>query len=271
MKLLRAAVVALLWLFVGTAFANDLMMMGVGPRTSGVVTNYIVQEDGTSKILLEDVPNTIGTPTAIGNAGATTDPVVITTTATAAVGETIVLAISQQNANSITSVTDSAGNTYTQDKISTTGTAHKTYLYHTVVTVQLTSGGTISVAKTAATGIGLTAFKATNLAGTVDASGENTGNSTTLTASATSAFPKNLVVGAAGWEVFNLTQPGGSWTSGTGNTASSNAQVNFAYQNNAVPATYTYNPTLNIAEHWGDVVVAYKPTASATTDALILE
>jgi len=212
----------------------------------------------------------IGTPVNIGNNGATTDPLAITTTSTVNVGSTIFLALSQQVANSITSVIDSAGNTYVQDV--TIGTNHKAYIYRANVSIQLPSGGTITVAKTAATGLGMAAISVTGLdTSPLDASGTGSNaSSTNISATVVATASNMLILGIAGYEVFNLTQPGGAWTNLTGNTASSNSKIDWAYQVNVGPASYTYNPTLNIAEHWGAIAVSYKATASGGTPQLML-
>jgi hypothetical protein len=69
------------------------------------------------------------------------NPVVLTTTATASVGERIVVGISCLTAQTFT-VTDSAGNTYTSELAGTDGLGM--HVHSAPVTTQLTSGGTIS-------------------------------------------------------------------------------------------------------------------------------
>src|SRR5882724_9433551 len=87
----------------------------------------------------------IGTPTNIGtNAGTAGTTLIITTTATAAVNDTILVACAGSTVG-VSAVTDSSSNSYTQDKTGTNSVVGT--IYRGLVTTQLTSGGTITATK----------------------------------------------------------------------------------------------------------------------------
>lgn len=86
----------------------------------------------------------IGTPTAIGNNNifASDTTLVVTTTVTANVGETIMVQCTSTDQS--TGIVDSAGNTYSLDRQHTNGGAITT-IASAPVTTQLPSGGTITI------------------------------------------------------------------------------------------------------------------------------
>lgn len=207
----------------------------------------------------------IGTPVELGNNGnAIGTTLIITTGAVANVGDTIIVAISGPTANTVSSVQDSAGNTYVDDR-DRVGTNHNGWVYRASVTIQLSSGGTITINKTnnGITGAAAIAVSGLDTATPLDATGAANGSSTTPSASATTANAIDIVVGMVGWETFSLTQPGGAWNALTGNTGQGTAKVGWAYQIVAATNTYTYDPTINLAAAWADVVVSYKAAVAA--------
>jgi len=55
--MIRWLVIFVVCTLAGAALANDLMMMGIGPRApaaGGAASCLVLEADGTSKILLED-------------------------------------------------------------------------------------------------------------------------------------------------------------------------------------------------------------------------
>lgn len=78
--------------------------------------------------------NSVGPPTTL----------VLTTTATAVVGEFIVVLLGSHRTGILSSVVDSAGNTYALDVNTTSGQNSNFYIASAQVTTQLTSGGTIT-------------------------------------------------------------------------------------------------------------------------------
>lgn len=214
---------------------------------------------------------TIGTPVVLGNAGGTADPLVITTSATANVNDTIIVVISGSTGNTVSSVTDSAGNTYVADKTQT-GTNQNAFVYRATVTTQLPSGGTITISKGAALATGASAIAVSGCAtvSPLDATGSANGNSTTPSASASTTNANDIVIGMTAYQTFTLTQPGGAWNALTGNTSQSSGKVDWAYQIVSVTGTYTYNPTLDLAAGWADIVVSYKAAAGGGSPELML-
>lgn len=275
MRFLRFTLLALLWLAVGTAFADDLMLLGVGPRASVPASNFLVQEDGSSKFLLEDVADTIGTPVALGNNQSNNGTsLVITTTAPAPAGDSIFVIIATGGtADNVSAVTDSAGNTYVRDKDLAAPSNVHAYAYRSAGIATLSSGGTITITHSVAVQTTAAAIEVANVvpSSPLDQTGSAAGNSTTPSASATTLATSDLVLGMVGWGNFNLTQPGGAWNALTGNTAASTCKVGWAYQANMGPSTYTYDPTLSLGADWSDLITSYKAAGVASTDAILLE
>lgn len=126
----------------------------------------------------------IGTPASIGtrtdgvNSGS--DPVVLTTSTAHEAGKEIVLLVGTRGNRNVSSVTDSAGNTYTQVASASQGSANtnaKVYIFRSAGTNALASGGTITLSNS---GIGTAVFaveavKVSGVSDATDASGTNSG------------------------------------------------------------------------------------------------
>lgn len=210
----------------------------------------------------------IGTPVEIGNNTGNVSPTVITTTATASVGSRIVVVIAQQSSLTITSVTDSAGNTYAQDNTGSQG-SEGGRIYSAPVTTQLSSSGTISVAFTGGNAVSASAFTCTGV-GVLDAAGTAaTGNSGTPSASVTTVDATTLVVGfVANNSGGATTQPGAPWT-GLTDVLASGANIGWAYQVASSAGSKTYAPTIGSTQ-WVDLVVSYKAAAGGAPQRALM-
>jgi len=211
----------------------------------------------------------IGIPVNIGTAQGTTATVVITTSATANVGDLILVA-TVMNGMGASAVIDSAGNTYTQDKTGTNSVILR--VWRTIVTTQLVSGGTITITGSLGFQLTTTASLTTGITSPpLDVAGTAaTGTSATPSGSVTTLNAVDLIIGVVGYgSSATLTPVGAPWTELTGNEVSS-ANVHWAYQIVAATSTYTYNPVISSGVNWVDYVLSYKATASGGTPQLML-
>jgi hypothetical protein len=78
-----------------------------------------------------------------GGSNTTTSTQAVTTTGLATVGSTVIVSVRARSAVTITSVTDSAGNTWVRDIPGSTGTIHLA-VFRSKITTQIPVGGTIT-------------------------------------------------------------------------------------------------------------------------------
>jgi hypothetical protein len=183
----------------------------------------------------------IGSRTAGG--GSTTTA--LTTSATAAVGERIVVSLAWFEAgSSITGVVDSAGNTYAIDIQSYSGIGIAICSAH--VTSQLTSGGTITITYSAAA-CDWRNIHAATYSGVASSSAVDTTNATpdddqNMATTATNSSTEDAVIVGA-FAMRKLADVG--WTAGGGSTEIADdthiPNINFASQYRVITATGSNN------------------------------
>lgn len=196
------------------------------------------------------------TPVAIGNQaeseGSGSQTTTITTSVTAPIGMRRVVLIGHANARTIGTVSDSAGETYTQLK--TNGTSPICKVYIAAGTAALASGGTITIAST---GIGAgvvaaSAFYCGPYKVTADSTGGTTGGSGDPTCSHTSVANNVLVYALAAQingaaPTLDSEDPDWNTLAGAG---SSGIWMSAAYRIFPTPATNEWNPDLSISVAW---------------------
>lgn len=214
----------------------------------------------------------IGTPAELGNGDANNETSCqITTSATAPAGDTIIFFFGVSGTATVNSVTDSAGNSYTQDATGSQG-SEQAWLYRSSNITQLTSSGTITATYAAAengTCVALSVSGLTNVS-PVDQTNVTTGNGGTGTASVTTTNADDLVIGAVAINgSTSPSQPGG-WTAMTGVTSSLTTII-WAYRIETSTGTFTYDPT-SLGNQWVDIVASYEaapPPPPPAMDALL--
>lgn len=164
----------------------------------------------------------------------------------------------------ISSITDTASNTYTRAKKAThNGSSYGVEIWHCLASSGLASGGVITVhlngnavARTQASGL--------DGAATLSDSGASTGASMSPSASTGASVADGSVLFGAmitDGSVTTITQPGGIWSSDYNQTdfASSGGVLGAAAAHGLKSGggTGTYNPTLNKSGNWACVVAAY--------------
>lgn len=204
----------------------------------------------------------IGTPVDLGgNTGSAGTTLVLTTTATAAVGDVIVVLCGQIATAFPSTCIDSAGNTYVLDN-----SILLAAVYRAVVTTQLGSGGTITITKIIGISTSMVAWAVSGLdtVSPLDQVHASSGASSTPSDSQTTTNANDIVFGLlfnSGTAVISVEATG--FTSLTGQLLS-NANLDGAYRIESATGTFTYNPTLDGAANWSDMTVSYKAAAVVT-------
>ena len=208
---------------------------------------------------------TISTPVQIGTATSTTSTttLVITTGTASPAGACIVVAIGWVNVSTtLSSVTDSAGNTYTIGTLAT-GTLTRGYFAFSANALALPSSGTITFTTAAAVTIkGACAVSVVGLSSApADTEGAGaTGASTAPTiTSAALAQPDEIVFGFTVVNSGNLD----AFTQASGFTANANAlpsgcAVRSGYQIVSATTAVTYAPTLGTSRTWVTQIKTFK-------------
>lgn len=211
----------------------------------------------------------IGTPTSIGSATDTgTATLQLTTTGTAVVGDTILI-FAGSRGNQVSSVADSAGNTYAIDVQAVNGIATAAVI-RARVTSQLTAGGTITITyDTSALYYMMGAVVVSGLDATPLDQTQNTGafgaTSWTSGSTATTTVADELIFGggAAGF-VATTSTPGASQTElfdlqSTSNTYACNYRIVSSTGAYEISGTWGAGPSEQVA-----VVATYKAAAGGT-------
>ena len=220
--------------------------------------------------------------TAVLNTSGTT--LVITTSATATVGEWIIVRVAADNLSATTptfTCADSASNTYTVDRqdarVATAAAGIAGAVISAPVTTQLTSGGTITITLSGAVFAKAAVAEAYTGVGGRRASGTNSGGgaNTTPTITLTTPVSGDLVIGHVAREsrtdpsAYDTDTTDGSWTTGaTLNSAAGgtdNQRVQVIYQHKIVTGTgsQTYNVTVTSSVDWLAFESAYEPSGAA--------
>ena len=228
----------------------------------------------------------IGTPTSIGTASDLSsigsDPLVITTTSTAVVGDEIIVMITGRGSRSWASISDSAGNTYTSmgsDSSGSTNTDTKAQTYRAKVTAQLTSGGTITISNSGISAGG-TLAEAVMVSGVTNAT-DSTGSgkaedvddleptaSITLVASSAIVFA-SVVQETGSAPLFDEAE---EWTSLTGVDAAgaTGLAMHTGYRTFDSSGSKTYAPTSGILVEWTCFLGALEEASASGLDFLPL-
>lgn len=205
----------------------------------------------------------IGTPVAIGvTAAAVASGSSFTTTANASAGSLIVVALwNRTMTEAITSVTDSAGNTYTRAAANTTLVQE---LWYCANCLNLPSGGTIT-ATTPTDSYHANAIAASGVAAAspvdVTSLSNNVASQTSVSlASGTLAASNEMLVGMTRIAAGSY----GTYTQASGFTASASslARAAFAYRVVTSNASVTYGPSWVNAQTTSGLLVSFKVAAN---------
>ena len=208
---------------------------------------------------------TISTPVQIGAAasGASTTTLVITTTTASPAGAAIILGIGFVNvATTVTSVTDSAGNTYTVGTLAS-GSNTRGYFAFSANTLALASSGTITI--TFAVAVTLKGAGAVSVVGLSSAPADTEGAGATGTSTAPTITSATL--GQRDEIVFGLVVVNNgfadTFTEASGfssDTAAlvSGIAVRSGYQIVSATTAVTYAPTLGTSRTWVAQIKSFK-------------
>lgn len=196
----------------------------------------------------------IGTPVQLGatTAGAGSTTLVLTTSADAPVGSLIVVLAAMSNNGSLTSVVDSAGNSYVAGAL-INNTVGKMKPFWAFSTVDLAAGGTVTATYAGTTGVKLIAAVAVAgiAARDAQAAGASGSGTTPSIASGVLGWPNEIVFGIcdiSGAASDTFTEASGF----TANIAALNTDaLRWAYQIVSASASVTYAPTLGTSRNWG--------------------
>lgn len=204
----------------------------------------------------------IGTPVNLGTtSGSAGTTLILTTIATAAVGDLIVVATNTVS-TATSACVDSAGNTYTAE----TNTLNNTKVWRTIVTTQLPSGGTITVTKGNAIGCTMAAVDVTGIAAVpLDVVHSSSGSSSTPSDSQTTLNDNDIIFGVVGTAGTVTKSIEGTGFTGLTDVLLTNANLFWGYRIESATGTFNYNPTLSGATSWADLTESYKAAASAAS------
>jgi len=215
---------------------------------------------------------TIGVPVSLGatSAAAGSATLVLTTTADAPVGTLIVVAVGYKNNGAISSVSDSAGNTYTGNT-QTSSSNGSIRLFWTIVATDLPQGGTITATYSATANNKL--LIAANVSGIAASPADATVGATgTGTAPSVTSGTLNAAAATAGEIVFGVGEAAASetWSAEGGFTAlatvnqSTTSSLHLAYQTVNATTALTYAPTINTSAIWVAQIQGFIGAAAST-------
>jgi hypothetical protein len=225
------------------------------------------------------MPIAFGRDLGTGQINTSGTTVVITTIATADVGEWIIVRVATDNLSATTptfTCADSAGNTYAVDiegaRSASAGAGIAGAVFSAPVTSQLASGQTITVTLSGATFAKAAVAQAFTGVGGRRASGTNSANGLSTAPSATLTTPVSgdLVIGHIAHEsrtapsAYDTDTTDGSWSTGavhpSAGTGTDNQRTQVIYQHKIVTGTgsQTYDATV-VSADWIDFLSAYTP------------
>ena len=233
---------------------------------------------GTNKVLTATATVTAGTKTTTSSAFTITAPaygtsigttsgtgtgttLILTTTGTVSVGNTIIVAFAELHTTGTVSAVDSAGNTYHNDVDVNNTSGSRTVILSAPVTAQLSSGGTITVTFPTATSRVMSVFYVSGLvqsASALDRTHSGTGNNASPSSGATTTTSQasEILIGAISWNSNGTMTVGSGFTLGTAATISS-LEIQPEYE--IVSTTSAYTATGTITSHqWAAVIATYK-------------
>ena len=223
----------------------------------------------------------IGTPTQLGVGTATNGNISITTGADAPPGSLIIVVASATNTHALSGVADNAGNcasAYSAAANSTQSGAVTLGVYYCLTTIDLPSGGVISVTLNSSHNMSATAFAVTTgiAASPLDKSGTiqtaTSGTSATSTSTGALSQAVEIVVGVLALDggTSGGFTPGGSFSSIGGELANSKGAY-VAYQIVNSTSSVAWAPSWSGSTDWQSSVYSFKgAAASATKDNLLL-
>lgn len=212
--------------------------------------------------------------TAIGNSDVGTPLNITVPAGGVAIGDLIVVALVINSETTTATVTDTGGNTYTQDlAVVQTGDAAQSYMFRTIATTALAASDTISietsdfrqVAAVAAKSDQITSSSPLDKTASADTA-FGTAKSSGSTATTTQA--DELLIGYCTHGVSNTytADTGNGWTLihdliGTGGARS----IALQYQIVSATGAYASTGTLSASDDGGAAIATYKAAASGTT------
>lgn len=209
---------------------------------------------------------------------ATGDPLVLTTAVACAAGSTVAVGIFVDSSNTVSSVVDSAGNTYTLEAPSLDGTARTQWAWATL-TNALPSGGTITVDFSTANGRKMVhAFTADGIDASSPLAAVGTATTATSASPSVSLGPFAQADNAI-FAVLYLASPLSYPTEDADYEWLSDTDVDgrlwhAAGRVLASTAAETYNPTLPASKLWRANIIAFKggdaPPSYIDDDLLLL-
>jgi hypothetical protein len=199
---------------------------------------------------------------------------VVTTNAGVTAGDDIMLTFAADPAATVSSVVDSAGNTYNQVVEATNATNVKTTIFAAYNVIALSSGGTITInhASVTARAAVVSVFRGLANTGALDQTHTGTGSTSTVSSGATSTTIQagELLIGAVGLEGPNVDAPsvwqnsftygprlGTSYGSGSGDATDITAQMGWRI----VGTTGAYTAqivNLNTTRDWAADIATFK-------------
>jgi hypothetical protein len=211
--------------------------------------------------------------TASSKTSSTTLTITVPTGGFPAGSTLIVLIVSDVGGQTISSITDSAGNSYVVDKTSGMGatpTAGTTFVARSSNILALSAGQTITItfgAATTAKAVNVSCWDGLDLTNPKDrdSAATNTGTSITSGPTLTTTQADELVIGPAAVKgstgdtftpVSGLTALTRVGTSG--GSAASNVTLNSLYKIVSVTGQYSIGGTNSASRDWGAIVVTYK-------------
>ena len=224
--------------------------------------------------------DSIGIPTSVGQANSATADTSLSVTVGAggvAAGNTMIVsfAINTTSASAVT-VSDTKGNTYTQDaNILNSAGSIRTLVFSAPVNTALVSGNTITVAYPSATTKAVSIYYVSGLvsASPADKSATATGNDTTPSSGTTATLSQanELCWGAIGGAYHATTTftAGSGYTAltsslGDGGSSSSSATIQPEYQIVSTTTATSAGATLSATREWAAAIVTYKAVGPAT-------
>jgi hypothetical protein len=217
-------------------------------------------------LLLAGAPQAaISAPFQIGT-GSSGSPVTVTTSAAAPVGTLIVVVVGH-DFNTVTSVVDSASNSYSS---ASNVSGDRLSIFYCIVTTNLPSGGTITVtgsnsSPASVTALGVSGVVASSPLDAVGTTATGTSNAVTAVSTGTLAQASKIVIGAVG--VYGATtgfSAGGSFTAiGGENANNTGAFAAYLIVSSTASVSWSANFTTVNGDGWGSNVVSFKLTTAS--------
>lgn len=203
------------------------------------------------------------TAIATNNVGSSSTTLALTTTVDVAAGSLIVVVAGNSSSNNISSVTDSAGNTYAVD-VSATGTI-RGGIASAPNCVALSSGSTITITFAAASSnrVGLAAGITGVATSAIDKTASATGTSTTPSSGSTATTTKadEIAIGMVCYDRNanpTFTEDALYTTIDSVIGGANVDRLNFAYQVLTSTGTPSYAPTQGASKQWSCAIATYK-------------